>query len=230
MKITVIHGQSHKGSTYLVAEKLLANLNGQVKEFFLPRDFHEFCKGCTSCILIHENTCPHDEALKPLVEAILEADLVILTSPVYCMHCSGAMKSFLDHLGYLWMPHRPKSEMFTKQAVTITTAAGAGMKSAGKDMKDSLVFWGIPHIYSCSFAVQAAKPQDIPPKIMQKIDKKTSRLAEKILHRSGKERPGLKTKGLFGLMRVMQKQGANPADQEYWQKMGWMDQARPWKQ
>ncbi len=34
MKITVIHGQSHKGSTYNIARELYEKLGGEVTEFF----------------------------------------------------------------------------------------------------------------------------------------------------------------------------------------------------
>lgn len=42
MKITIIHGQSHQGSTYHIARSLAQKLNGTITEFFLPRDFGEF--------------------------------------------------------------------------------------------------------------------------------------------------------------------------------------------
>ena len=42
MKITVIHGQNHKGSTYNAAKMLYDRLGGEVTEFFLPRDFNSF--------------------------------------------------------------------------------------------------------------------------------------------------------------------------------------------
>ena len=75
-----------------------------------------------------------------------EADLIILTSPVYVYHVTAPMKNFLDHQGHRWMVHRPRPEMFHKQAVCISTAAGAGMKSTNKDMQDSLFFWGVPSL------------------------------------------------------------------------------------
>lgn len=34
MKITVIHGQSHKGSTYHLAHSLAEKLGGEITEFF----------------------------------------------------------------------------------------------------------------------------------------------------------------------------------------------------
>lgn len=42
MKITVIHGQSHKASTYNIAKQLCDKLGGEVTEFFLPTDFDCF--------------------------------------------------------------------------------------------------------------------------------------------------------------------------------------------
>ena len=44
----------------------------------------------------------------------MEADLIILASPVYVYHVTGAMKALLDHYGYMWMAHRPEEAMFKK--------------------------------------------------------------------------------------------------------------------
>ena len=128
MKITIIHGQSHKGSTYNIAKILADKLEGEVQEFFLPRDFNEFCVGCTNCFMKSEDKCPHFEKLKVLTQAIDNADVLIFASPVYVYHVTGAMKNFLDHYGYRWLVHRPDERMFKKQAVCISTAAGGGMK------------------------------------------------------------------------------------------------------
>lgn len=72
-----------------------------------------------------------------------EADVIILASPVYVYHVTGAMKAFLDHYGYRWMVHSPEESMFKKQGVCISTAAGAGVKSTNKDLMDSLFFGGV---------------------------------------------------------------------------------------
>ena len=70
MKITIIHGQSHKGSTYHIAKILAKKLGGSVTEIFLPRDFSSFCLGCTSCFEKTETLCPHYKDLKTITEAI----------------------------------------------------------------------------------------------------------------------------------------------------------------
>ena len=159
MKIVIIHGQNHKGSTYniahAVAEAVAEKVSSEITEYFLPRDFGSFCVGCTNCILKGEENCPHHESLSPIVKSLLDSDLIILASPVYVYHATGAMKAFLDHLGYIWMAHRPETSMFKKQALCVSTAAGAGMKSAIKDMSDSLFYWGVPKIYKIGIAVSA---------------------------------------------------------------------------
>ena len=55
MKIVIIHGQSHKGSTYHIAHMLAEKISSDIKEFFLPKDFGEFCVGCTKCYYLSQS-------------------------------------------------------------------------------------------------------------------------------------------------------------------------------
>ncbi|HEY8391580.1 MAG TPA: NAD(P)H-dependent oxidoreductase, partial [Capillibacterium sp.] len=41
---------------------------------------------------------------------------------------TGQLKTFLDHMGYRWLPHRPHPQMFRKIGLAVSTAAGAGAK------------------------------------------------------------------------------------------------------
>lgn len=138
MKITVIHGQNHKGNTYMIAHELAEKIGGEVTEFFLPRDFDEPCLGCWTCFNKDLTHCPHYKKLKPLMDAMDEADVVILASPVYVYHATGQMMAFLDHFGTRWMVHRPDARAFQKQGVAIATAAGGGMASTTKDLYHSM--------------------------------------------------------------------------------------------
>ncbi|MDO4188760.1 MAG: NAD(P)H-dependent oxidoreductase [Lachnospiraceae bacterium] len=229
MKIVIIHGQNHKGSTYRIARILAEKISCDIKEFFLPRDFGEFCVGCTKCFEESETKCPHYEKLNPLTEAMDEADVIILASPVYVYHATGAMKVFLDHYGYRWMVHRPEESMFKKQGVCISTAAGAGMNSTNKDMLDSMFFWGIAKRYKYGTAVAAVNWDSVSEKKKREIDKITSKIAKKIIKNSNKVKPGIKTKAFFLMMHFMQKNGFNPCDAKYWEAKGWTGQKRPWR-
>lgn len=229
MKIAVIHGQNHKGSTYHIAHSLAEKLNGEITEIFLPRDFSEFCAGCTSCFEVSETKCPHYDKLLPITRTIDEADVLILASPVYVYHVTGAMKTLLDHYGWRWMVHRPEKSMFSKQAVCISTAAGAGMKSANRDMADSTFWWGVAKTYRYGVAVAAVSWEQVSEKKKAAIDKKLSALGKKIKKRQSTIKPSLKTKLFFSIMRQAQKRGWNEADARYWNEKGWTGNKRPWK-
>lgn len=229
MNITIIHGQNHKGSTYHIARMLAEKIEGNITEFFLPRDFDEFCVGCTNCFTKSETLCPHYEKIKPITEAIDNADVIIFASPVYVYHATGAMKAFLDHYGYRWMVHRPEENMFYKQAVCVSTAAGAGMKSTNKDMADSTFFWGVAKTYTYGVGVAATSWNEVNEKTKEKVEAKATALAKKIRSNYGKVKPGIKTKVFFNIMRLMQKNGWNKADVEYWKEKDWLGKKRPWR-
>lgn len=231
MKVLTINGQNHKGSTYhigrILAEKITTPEN--IEEIFLPRDFDEFCCGCTKCFIEGADKCPHYAKLKSITEKIDAADVYILTSPVYVYHCTGQMKALLDHYGYRWMPHRPEKAMFRKQSVVITTAAGAGMKSACKDMDDSMFFWGIQRRFRYGLGIAATSWEEASEKKKAAIEKKTDSIAKKIKAYDGKMPYSFKSHFFFYIMRMFQKQELNKLDAEHWKKQGWMGKERPWK-
>ena len=231
MKVLIISGTNHKGSTYsigrIVAEKLTKAEN--ISEVFLPRDFDEFCCGCTNCFSKSADKCPHYAKLRPITEHIDAADVLILTSPVYVYHCTGQMKALLDHYGWRWMAHRPDERMFSKQAVVVATAAGAGMKSTMKDMADSCFFWGIPKTYRLGKAVRAIDWNRVSPKIKESINAKADSIAKKVLKRQGKVPVGIKTRAFFKIMSLLQRNGWCRADMDYWKEKGWTGSKRPWK-
>ena len=230
MKITIIHGQSHEGSTCMAARELADKVGGEIREFFLPRDFDKPCLGCYTCFKTDLSRCPHCKELEPLVTAMLESDLLILESPVYVYHATGPMMSFLDHFGTWWMVHRPLPEMSEKQAVAIATAAGGGMKSTTRDMADSLEMWGIRKVYRLGFGVQALKPDESPNRIRRRIDRKTDRLAHRIRKNTGRRGCNGRAKKWFCLMRFAHKHfPPMEPDYGYWEKNGWHRKDRPWK-
>jgi multimeric flavodoxin WrbA len=233
MKTVIIYGIEHKGSTYNVVQLFKNQLNiskNELLEFFLPGDMPHFCVGCCNCFMKGESFCPHQEHITPIKEAIWNADLVILASPVYVFHVTGQMKALLDHFAFQFMIHRPNKSMFLKTALVITTAAGGGISSAIKDMTGSLTYWGISRIFKFGSAVSAAKWEDVTEKNKQKIERKVKRISNKIKAKIHKSSPRLITKVLFYIFRMVHKKmELIPYDKEYWNVQGWLDKSRPWK-
>ena len=119
--------------------------------------------------------------------------------------------------------------MFVKQAVAVSTAAGAGMGSANQDMAHSLFYWGVGRIERLGLAVAETAWERVSPKKKDQARRKTDQLAKKLLMRNGRVKPGLKTRLYFLVLGWMQKKAAwNPADAAYWKEKGWTKGCRPW--
>ena len=229
MRITLIHGQNHKGSTYHIG-KILAEqfANSGIQEFFLPKDLEHFCLGCYKCIESDE-ACPFYKEKNRIMQAIEGADLLIFTTPTYCMRASAPMKAFIDLTFTYWMAHKPRECMFSKKAVVISTAAGTGMKSAIKDITNTLFYWGVPYIKEYGIAVQAMSWEQVSQEKKEKINADIAKLASTI--QKANIHVGIKTKFMFNIMRMMQIKGwgSGESEKEYWEKNGWLDKRRPWK-
>lgn len=140
MKIVVIHGQSHRGVTYHMTCAVLDHIRGpkDIRTFFLPADGPDCCVGCNQCFLKGEEHCPQADKVRPIMTAMEEVDLIVLTSPNYCMEMSGAMKVLLDHFAYRWVTHRPHGAMFTKVGLTVSSSAGAPANHTTKSLAKQL--------------------------------------------------------------------------------------------
>lgn len=230
MKIVMLNGQNHKGSSYHIGQMIADSIEGEneITEFFFPKDLNHFCAGCYRCIEDF-SACPYHQEKKKIIDAIDAADVLVVTTPTYCMHMSAPLKSFFDLTFDLWMAHRPMESMFKKKAVIVSTAAGTGVKSAMKDVEDCLFFLGVPEIYKCGMAVQAMNWDGVAPEKKEKLGKMTAKLAQKL----SRKRPaavGIKMRFMFKMMGMIQKKGWNssPVETQYWKEKGWLDGKKPW--
>jgi len=230
MKTLVIYGSLRKQNTYHVTQHFLEALDSEIEEVFLPTALPKFCMGCGKCFLEGEALCPHREYVEPLEEKLLWADLIIITSPVYVMNVTGQVKTFLDHFGYMFQIHRPRPEMFKKQAFIISTTAGAGTNKAINTIKDSLRYWGVGHIESFGKAVYATQWTQVSDQRKADIEKALQKKAKEMQKRVGKVKPQLKTKQLFYQTRFLYRKHflALPKDVAYWEEHDWISNKKPW--
>jgi len=144
------------------------------------------------------------------------------------MEMTGHLKTFFDHLFTAWMSHRPEQAMFSKTAVVVSTAAGAGMNGVTKSMARQLFYLGVPKVYRIPVRVAATSWDMVKrkDKIVVRIDK----VAKKIISKSGRVKPGFKLKFMFSVMRLMHKKNDwAPLDKKHWEDRKWLDKKRPWK-
>ncbi len=238
MKIVVVNATEKQGITFKLKEKFLEpfRAKAEIKEFYLPKDCPTFCAGCTTCFIKGEDLCKNSAYSKPIREAIEQADLLVFTTPSYVMHTTGAMKAFLDHMAFRWMPHRPHQAMFAKRAVILSQCLGAGAKSAAKDIKDSLSWWGVSYIKTFTASLMSDIVWDRLPlkkqhKLIKKINKLSHKLAKVNYHKPA--HTNFKTKLKFYMCRMLKKSMCKQQDESldcvYWIERGWLANNRPWK-
>lgn len=231
-RITIIHGQLHRGSTYNITKKLVDKIldqNKEIYEYFMPIDGPGYCVGCYRCFSENEDQCPHAEKVQRIVKSMEVSDIIVINSPTYCYGMTGQLKTLFDNLGYMWLSHRPKKAMFNKIGIVISTAAGAGSKKVTKSLAQQMFWIGIPKVYQYSKNVNASNWETVPDKIKKLIAHDISKLSIKVETKVGKIGPDFRLKSMFNIMRMMQKSnGWNMIDQNYWKENGWLDKERPW--
>lgn len=237
MKIAVINGTEKQGVAHRLKELFLQGFqDANIVEYSLPKDCPSFCIGCTNCFMKGENNCKDFAYINKIEKSLTEADLIVMTSPAYVMHATGAMKALLDHFAYRWMPHRPISGMFGKRAVIITQCLGAGAKSTAKDIKHSLSWWGISKIGVFNGALMGDIIWDkLNEKKRKQLTDKINRLAYRFTKinysKSAHTKLIMKIKFMFCrlIQKKIRKDGVAGLDNEYWFKNGWLNKSRPWK-
>lgn len=147
MKYVIINGSPRKKNTWAVVNQVKKSLNGEFEEIQLMKEKIPLCIGCFNCVCRGEEKCPHYDKINPIVEKIMEADGIIIASPVYAMNVTALLKNFFDHTAYFY--HRPR--FFTKKALVVVTTAGAGHKDVSKYMDETLRHWGVNKVYKLAF-------------------------------------------------------------------------------
>jgi multimeric flavodoxin WrbA len=231
MKITLIHGQNHKGSTYHIARMVAEKIGGRIDEFFLPRDFGEGCMGCVVCLNDGRDCCPHAEKVAPILNSMLSSDVIIIGSPTYVHEMTAHLKGFFEHIFTAWMGHRPEEAMFSKIAVVISTAAILGADYVTKSLKRQMYYLGVPRVHRLQYTVMTTSWDEVDGKIRGKVETQTDKIARNIVASKGRARPGIKTKLPFTMLRRYHKNNDLPIfapDKKYWVEKDWLGKARPW--
>jgi len=197
----------------------------EFREIFLPRDFPHFCLGCRICFSKGEEFCPHAEHLIPARDALLAADGLILTSPVFVLSASGGMKAFLDHFGTLFAVHRPRREMFGKKAMILSTTAGVGLRAARRMIASSLKSWCVNRVYFLGLRLlysDAGRMSDRRKRAHQRRIRRSARKFYVEVASGKKRRPTMYARTIFGFTkrRLARHDETESLDKRYWLENG----------
>jgi len=99
MKIVLLVGSPRiDGNTALLAQRLLGAAESQgaeIRKFFVNTLDFAGCQGCESCKTIIER-CVLEDELTEVLEAVKNADILILASPLYSRDIGDRLKCFFD--------------------------------------------------------------------------------------------------------------------------------------
>ena len=124
-RVVAVNGSPHEGfgnTSQMIAmlREHLAAEGCELEEIFLSQFQIGFCTGCATCL--ETGSCWVRDDYNSVVRNVLEADAVILASPVYFFNVTAQMKTFLDRsLGY---GHRPRGDW--KPGLVLSVSAGHG--------------------------------------------------------------------------------------------------------
>ena len=236
MKITILNGQSaHEGSTREIAKQIVASVAGAdafVSEFSFPADYKgSFCRGCSACFFSGEKECGDAPFVQPIIESMVAADLIVLSSPTYAYGISGALKTFLDHLGYCWIEHRPYPGMFSKVGLCVSTSGLVpGSKRVVDQLIDNMHGWGISKVVGYAKAIFSTSWSRVQPKVKEQIEAEIPQIAEQVKALFGKGGVSEAVKNSFMETRAIQQGNVwNKLDRDYWEQAGWLAEGLPWE-
>ncbi len=126
MKIVAVLGSPQpQGNSSTLARAFLkaaAELGAETTEFLLNRLNFQGCQGCRGC-KTKSDACVLEDDLTPVLEAIQDADILVLASPVYFGDLSGQMKCFFDRTYSCINPDFSSRVPPGKKAVMVLTQA-----------------------------------------------------------------------------------------------------------
>ncbi|MBO6062253.1 MAG: flavodoxin family protein [Clostridia bacterium] len=101
MKILVLNGspKREKSDTMHITRAFLEGMSE-----FAPQETHvintvdckiEYCTGCFACMR-NGGKCIHNDDVAPILEEILESELLVLSFPLYCYSMPASLKALMD--------------------------------------------------------------------------------------------------------------------------------------
>jgi multimeric flavodoxin WrbA/putative sterol carrier protein len=219
-KVVALNGSPHEGfgNTSQMIAMLGENFRTEgfdLEEIFLSRQHIEYCTGCGVCI--EKGGCWIRDDYKEVAKKVLEADAVILASPVYFLQVTAQMKTFLDRsLGY---GHRPRGSW--KPGLAVSVSAGMGETGVAQYLGGVLkVFGAFPVGH---FTAMAAGPGGFLGR--EAVEARAADWARDLVRavKEGRRYPATDQElGYWLFMGSLIKENREfmKADEEHWQKLG----------
>ena len=222
--IVAVNGSPHAGvgNTFMMIEMLRAPLSREgfdLEIINLCEKEIDYCYGCGFCM--EKGRCWIEDDHRAVVNKLLAADGIILGSPVYVLHVTGQIKTFLDRsLAY---GHKPRPTW--KPGLAVCVSAGLGETQTAEYLEGILRIYGAFGVGK--FTAMAAGPGDFLGR--ETVEARAQDLAHDLARaiKEKRRRPAtdmdLRFYQFMGDLVERYKDTVMKHDYKHWQKNGYYD-------
>ena len=192
----------------------------ETETVLLGQEELQFCRGCRACFDRGEDRCPLKDGLIPLRDRMLEADALVVASPVYVEDVSGLTKNWIDRMAFFC--HRPG--LYGKCAWLITTSASRSTKHSLRTMKVALTTWGAKVCGGNRLFLGAlSSKEEIAAKYGAALEKAAAALFRAVRSQSAMK-PSMFSLIAFRVQQTYWRRAAGDSyDLKYWTDKGWLE-------
>ncbi len=159
------HGNSETALDWLLSD--MGKEGVSVEKILLEEaDIHP-CRGCNACEVL--NRCVQRDGMDVIHDKLIDADCIVLASPIYCMGLCAQAKALVDRAQVfrsrkyvLKLPVVPPERRGKRLGLFIATAG---------QMWENVFNGAIPSV-KCFFHVIDVKDEDIHPLLFRGVDEK----------------------------------------------------------
>lgn len=210
MKILLLNASLRKKNTYQLLQRVASHLDGHELDFCNINDYDiKACTGCENCM--RNGTCIIKDEAHILLDKMIEADGIIIGTPIHLRQISGALKLLIDR-ACSWY-HR--SPIAGKAIYFVSTTQVTGSKEAMTYLRDLSVQWGTIYTGSLSrtlFSMDKEIKSSEFDRFIKYLDQNNRRY----------HRPSFKEIMEFNTQKVLAEQ-VLPLDKSYWEEKGYLD-------
>lgn len=110
-KILILSSSPRRnGNSEILSNEFLrgaSDAGHQVEKIFLKDKTINYCTGCSVCSL-HGKPCPQQDDMAEILDKMIQADIIVMATPVYFYTMSAQMKTLIDRCcgRYTEMTHK----------------------------------------------------------------------------------------------------------------------------
>lgn len=216
-KIFIFNGSLNTNS---ITDFLINNFLNKLKQnnkidfstYYLKNKPIKNCIGCTNCF--QTKKCPLDEmdSFNDIKKEMLEADVVIIGTPVYANNVTGYCKTFIDRISS-WC-HIFK--LLGKRGIIFTTTSNSGLNEVNNYLYKIMSYLGLADIEVISHQLN----KDNINRTLDEIDLIASKLAININNKSNLKFSKIAEKSFKSLKEFYLSEDANIYEKKYWEDVG----------